>query len=1043
MKDQPQSQMSALSDEEIPRRHEEIRRALIRSNTATGVALLISIGLALAATFYAFLAEQHAREAREANERSREELRNSQLARAKALRFSGQVGRRQEGLDAIGQAVRIRPSPELRDEAIATLALVDIQPDSFWRTVSPHTEAQAFSLDGELYALGDRSGTVVICRRKDHQPVGGFARTHERVRALEFSADGSLLAARFERGALMVWEASTRQVVFEAMCPLDEFNANAFGFQPASHCLVVAASDSLVHVFDLDSRRELTPLKLFTRPSAMCFDVSGRRLAVATENWIRLWNFTTWEETPGISVDQSITHLAWHPDGRHFAVASAENQVLLLDSRTGSRKTLEGHTAFVSRVLFDPTGNLLVSSSWDGTSRFWDARSGRPLFVSRAGFAWAFDASGQRIAFYREGIGVGAWQPSFPTSFQTIAIPLGNSKRIYAVDFSADGKWLAAATSEGPHIFDRETGRHLDSAWLPRTTGLAFSGDGRALVTCGRQGLHQVPVLGDPSGHGATLGPPEGLGGPPGSSFGNAFPTRGLHHWLAVSGPSLAATVDLDPPRMLDTLTPPGAQSTAAISPDGRFFVSSIWKGGGTRVWDLQQKRPIAQWHDEGGLALFSPRGDWLVVGTSREFLFYETSSWQLKRCLERAASSALNGLGAFSLDGKLLALSHTLQQIRLVNPETGTTLATLDSPTPERITALSFSRDSTLLAAATDNGEVQLWNLSQLRRELAILGLDWEMPGEVPAPNIGAVGSRASPPDFFRHRNALWLSGVGAGLALLFALYSIQHHRQLVETYAATEAIASERRREVEWIRAQLTHSEKMKALGTLAAGIAHDFNNLLSVIRMAGQLVEREVKPAGVTKENLEDIQQAVIQGKDIVHSILGYSRPPGDLHQCYGLHLVVSDALAMLTKQFLSGIVLTLELDPHTPPVRGDRSRLEQIFLNLIVNAAEAMKGWGSLTVTVRSRPAAGNCLLPPRAAGQYVELRVRDSGPGIPPEILPRIFEPFFTTKQSGADRGTGLGLTTVYTIARQDGLGIDLKTEAGAGTVFGILVPVDA
>ena len=94
-------------------------------------------------------------------------------------------------------------------------------------------------------------------------------------------------------------------------------------------------------------------------------------------------------------------------------------------------------------------------------------------------------------------------------------------------------------------------------------------------------------------------------------------------------------------------------------------------------------------------------------------------------------------------------------------------------------------------------------------------------------------------------------------------------------------------------------------------------------------------------------------------------------------------------------------------------------------------------------MRSRPAAGTCLLPPRAAGQYVELRVRDSGPGIPPEILPRIFEPFFTTKQSGADRGTGLGLTTVYTIARQDGLGIDLKTEAGAGTVFGILVPVDA
>jgi signal transduction histidine kinase len=154
-------------------------------------------------------------------------------------------------------------------------------------------------------------------------------------------------------------------------------------------------------------------------------------------------------------------------------------------------------------------------------------------------------------------------------------------------------------------------------------------------------------------------------------------------------------------------------------------------------------------------------------------------------------------------------------------------------------------------------------------------------------------------------------------------------------------------------------------------------------------------------------------------------------------------VDDTVTLLSRQFLSGIELTLEMDRLAPPVIGARTRLEQMLLNLIVNASEAMNGVGKLLICVRPHvlPENATLLLHPRPAQTYVELTVRDSGPGIEPAIVGRIFEPFFTTKTHGATRGTGLGLSMVYTMALQDGLGLQVETNPGAGAAFRIVLPV--
>jgi len=271
-----------------------------------------------------------------------------------------------------------------------------------------------------------------------------------------------------------------------------------------------------------------------------------------------------------------------------------------------------------------------------------------------------------------------------------------------------------------------------------------------------------------------------------------------------------------------------------------------------------------------------------------------------------------------------------------------------------------------------------------------------------------------------------------------------LRRHRQLIQNFARTETLAARRDRQLEMARIELVHSEKMKALGTLAAGIAHDFNNLLSVVRMANKLIAREVPNNPEVRENVADIEKAVEQGKHLVRSMLGYSRETPDDGSPQDIIEVVEGTVALLSKEFLSGIQLTLEFDRRTPRALVSRGRLEQILLNLLVNAAEAMKGRGKLTITVSTMQSSfkGAFVLRPKPGPQHIELTVTDSGPGMDPEIMPRIFEPFFTTKVSGAQRGTGLGLSMVYSLAEQEGIGLGVETQRGKGTTFHVVIPVN-
>lgn len=294
----------------------------------------------------------------------------------------------------------------------------------------------------------------------------------------------------------------------------------------------------------------------------------------------------------------------------------------------------------------------------------------------------------------------------------------------------------------------------------------------------------------------------------------------------------------------------------------------------------------------------------------------------------------------------------------------------------------------------------------------------------------------------WYLERRLIWISFCGLVVALFFAALAVNRHLRLKRSFAEVERIVAERTRQLEEANQALLHSQKMKALGTLAAGIAHDFNSILSIIKGSAQIIESHPEDRDKVRTRLDRITTAVDQGSGIVQAMLGFSRGAGKELTTCEVNEVVEDASDLLSDRFLHEIILVRELAPDLPQVLCAKDLLQQMLVNLIVNAVEAMGGRGQITVRtglMRALPA--NPVLAPTQAAGYVYIDIQDQGSGIPPEIRSRIFEPFFTTKSLSVRRGTGLGLSMVYEFAKDLGYGLHVQSEVGKGSTFTILIPV--
>jgi CheY-like chemotaxis protein len=238
--------------------------------------------------------------------------------------------------------------------------------------------------------------------------------------------------------------------------------------------------------------------------------------------------------------------------------------------------------------------------------------------------------------------------------------------------------------------------------------------------------------------------------------------------------------------------------------------------------------------------------------------------------------------------------------------------------------------------------------------------------------------------------------------------------------------------------LEAQLRHAQRAEAVGQLAAGIAHDFNNILAVIQgHVGLMAEEETSPD--LRSSIDEIGSAVGRASNLTRQLLTFTRQQPFKRKWLDCNVVVGDLYKMLSRVIGEGIHIELQLASALPGVFVDVGMIEQVIVNLTINARDAMPGRGKLTLRTTARTVPEVPRLNSRAKpGSYVCLSVLDTGSGIPPEILPRIFEPYFTTKESG--RGTGLGLATVQGIVSQHDGWIEVQSTVGSGTRFDVYLP---
>ena len=676
--------------------------------------------------------------ARRAERHTTERLWESYLAQARGSRLSNRPGRRFDSLEVLAKAAAIKPTSQLRDEAIACMALSDVRMLCARTNFGVTTVRPAFDAGLERYAAAEASGDVVIRQVNDGRELLRLPAQETGVRCIgQFSPSGGLLSVLYTNGLVKVWNLARREILFTGRCIIT-YGGMGAAFTPDEKAIALANGQMRVAVFDLITGATRNDWPVSLKAGLLRFSPDGSRLAVAElyHELVLVLDGRSGETLEALSAPGGLRALSWNPTGRLLAIASGDRRIRLYDTEAGmERKQLAGHNADIEELAFSPTAPLLVTAAWDGTS-FWNYETSEHLFsIASVELILQFAQDGKRLTCCR---------PWPKASFEIYEVACGFPVRAYGSKesgaplqpvkgfcsaFSPDGRLLAYASAGKLQFFQSRTGNQLACMVVGPVNSMAFDFNTNLWLS-GSRGLFCLPQrigaadgileFGPP----APVGPPDAMSGLVASADGRTF---------GVAYQNRCLIFDTMTRQQVARTSPSGDLRWLALSPDGRLAATGAWSGSNLSIWDARTGRFLHGLEEEGEPI---KRCDMGFSGDGRFFVtvrgscsLWDVATWQRRWRLPLE----IWHMATFSPDSRLLAARNLNNQVCLLAVETGRTLANLEAPGKHHPWSLVFSPDSTRLAVeCAGTQELVVWDLRGIRGRLAAMGLDWDQPPDL-----------------------------------------------------------------------------------------------------------------------------------------------------------------------------------------------------------------------------------------------------------------------------------------------------------------------
>jgi WD40 repeat protein len=750
------------------------------------IALLLVV-IAVGASVNAHLLGSARDDLAKKHDAAQENLRGAYLAQAQARRLGGLPGRRFASLDALAKAAAIRPGPDLRDEALATLIETDARVAQTWPAHAPRPQGNAVvNFDRQLgrYVETDEQGRIFIRQVADQSLILELQGADVDGQTW-FSPDGRHVVVHYPlRLKFQVWDLESRARILEAWAPREVLNHGLHEFSSDGGRLFLALDHQKVGIYDLMTKGEekflqaahAAPINmgLLSIPSnlnlrgspigprfpatkdpkndlkqrlraqslRLALHPDGQKVAVAAggSKTVEIFDVPSGKVVRELAHPDPLISIAWHPGGELLAAAisGSESQVFLWDVNWRGNSNwipdeVQVHRIFrsadhsITQIAFNHAGDRLASTGSDGTTQLWDVGRGMLLVAMRGQFR-RFSADDRRLGFVHDNE-IGVWELDGGRECRVFHALGEKGAGPYSVDADPRGHWLATTHDDGARLWDIAQGKEAARLPVGMCRAALFTGDG--LVTHSGLGVQRWPIRHDRE-HKIDLGPPKSLGDSftPGAPFTFGSVSGGVDgSFASLRGLDEAVVIRLNDPATEVRFKKHDQIGFVGLSRSGEWLVTASKKGSGIKCWDAKTGRLVKDIDAGGdGWGVFSPDSRFLVTSSrGHAAQIWDMATWQ-SRPLEKSFRCA-----AFNPDGAALALAREDGLVELLEFKSGASLGLLTSSRLLPISSLRFTPDGGRLAACCPSHHlVQVWDLRALGRGLAVLrlGADWPLAG-------------------------------------------------------------------------------------------------------------------------------------------------------------------------------------------------------------------------------------------------------------------------------------------------------------------------